>query len=482
MTGDIARDPSHGLTHMHRIRRTMRLTTIAALVAAPLGGCHDFLTGDALTTNPNNPTAASAIQLFVAAQVSLFNQQEGQLARLATMYTQQLSGTNNQQRDYGSSYLLTEGDVAPFWNQTYTGGGLVDLRRVQAAAKEAGDARTQGMAMVLEALRIGTATSLWGDIPYSQAVADEVHPTLDAQQQIYATLQVKLDSAIALLAGAGPGPGGADLIFNGNVGRWTRVAYTLQARYHMHTAERLDQTAYQAALAAAQKGINEAPTSAAQAINGQAPGDLLAVHGNTVNDGNIWSQFLANRADMTANQQFIALLQRRSDPRLAAYFDPAGNGQYQGANQFGVVPSSGASVVDVATRRQFVFQQPIVTWTETQLIMAEALFRLGQADASLQRVNAVRQAAGLPALAGPVTLDQIAEEKYVGLFQNIEAYSDWRRLCYPRLTPGGQGGTPAASGIPARLPYPVGERNANPNIPAPGAAPQRNWDDPNPCP
>lgn len=448
---------------------------------ALLAGCHDYLTGEKLTTNPNSPTSASALQLLVASQASLFNQQEGQLARLATMYTQQLAGTNNQQRDFGSSYLLTEGDVGVFWNQTYVGGGLVDLRRIQAAAKATNDARTQGIALVIEALRIGTATSLWGDIPYSEAAGTSTTPKLDPQQQVYAAVQVKLDSAITLLGSGGAGPGAADLIYGGNAARWIKAANTLKARYALHTAERLGTSAYQAALDAALKGIDEAPTTAAQAIHGQAPGDFRAFHGNTVDDGNEWAQFLSNRADMTASQQFIALLQKRGDPRLAEYFDPAGNGQYQGATQFGTVPASGASVVDVATRRQFTFRQPIITWAETQLILAEARFQLGQASAALANVNTVRQAVGLAPLAGPLTIEQIAEEKYVALYQNVEVYSDWRRTCWPKLTPGGQGGTSSPNGIPARLPYPIGERNANPNIPAPNAAPTRNWDDPNSC-
>jgi len=463
-----------------RIRHLSRAAL--ALTVAALG-CDHFITGEKLTENPNNPTEASALQLFVAAQASLFNQQEGQLARIASMYVQQLSGTNNQQRDYGSFYLLTEGDVGPFWSQTYTGGGLLDLRRVETQARAVGNARVAAIAQILEALRVGTATSLWGDIPYTEATdAAIATPKLDPQQQVYAAVQSKLDSAIAALRALPSGQPalGQDAVYGGDVGRWVAAAYTLKARYHMHTAEKLGTSAYQAALAAAGQGIAEAPTSAAQAMHGQAPGDLRAFHGNTVNDGNVWSQFLDARADMTANQQFVALLQRRADPRLAEYFDPAGNGQYQGADQFGVTPGTGASTVDRATRRALTFRQPLVTWAENQLIIAEASLRLGTGTPTAN-VNAVRQAVGLPVLASPVTLSQIAEEKYVASFQTIEAYSDYRRLCYPRLTPGGQGGTPAAV-IPGRLPYPIGERNANPNVPAPNAAPARNWDDPDACP
>ena len=64
------------------------------------------------------------------------------------------------------------------------------------------------------------------------------------------------------------------------------------------------------------------------------------------------------------------------------------------------------------------------------------------------------------------------EEKYVALFQNTEVWNDYRRTCYPNLTP--------ASGnfIPARLVYGTDERRANPNIPSPSQQPRRNQDRP----
>lgn len=459
------------------------------LGAAGLAACDDFITGEGLTLDPNNPSSADALQLFVAAEGSLLNQQEGQLARLAAMWTQQIAGVFNQQLNYGSQYLLTEGDVNFFWNQTYAGGGLLDLRKVQALAQASGDQKMQGVALFLEAFRMGTATSLWGDIPYSEAAdAAITTPKLDPQQEIYARLQAKLDSAIQLLGGTGSGPiAGAD-VFYGDAPeasrwpRWIRAAYTLKARYHMHTVERLGAPAVQAALAAAQQGINEAPTSATQAIHGQAPGDFRPIHGNDNNSGNVWAQFqLGTRQDIFASQQMITLLQRRSDPRLAAYFDPVASGIYTGANQFGLpVSAAGTSNIDRDTRTVLTFRQPLITWAENQLIIAETQFRLGNTAAALTATNAVRTAVGLPALA-TVTLNDIAEEKYVALFQNVEAYNDWKRNCWPRLTPGGANQTSAAV-VPGRPPYALSERQANPNIPAPNAAPQRNWNDPDACP
>jgi hypothetical protein len=394
---------------------------------------------------------------------------------------QQLSGTNNQQADYGSRYTITEADVNTFWNQSYTGAGLVNLRSAQVQARTLNDQRLLGILLVMEALRIGTVASIWGDIPFSEAGTESTTPKLDPQQQVYAALQVKLDSAITALR-AVPASTPAlpqDVIFQGNATRWLKAANTLKARFHMHTGERLGAPAYQAALAAAQQGIDEAPTPGTQAQDGQAPGNLRATHGATDNvDANIWAQFLRARTDITANQVFIDLLQRRNDPRLQRYFQAVG-GTFRGADQFGRNGAT-AAVVNETARIPRDFRQPIVTWEENQLILAEARFRTGDLPGALQNVNAVRTAMGLTALTGPVTLQQIAEEKYVAMFQNIEAWNDYKRNCFPTLTPGGQNFTSAAE-IPGRLPYAFSERNANPNIPAPSAQPARNWNDPNAC-
>jgi hypothetical protein len=334
----------------------------------------------------------------------------------------------------------------------------------------------------MEALRMGTHTSLWGDVPYSEAAGASASPAFDPQQQVYATVQAKLDTAITALTAAGTSQAAlpTDLVYNGNVGRWIRAANTLKARFHLHTAERLGAPAYQAALAAAQNGINEAPTSVQNAIDGAGPGDFRSFRGNTVNvDANLWAQFLANRTDLTANQQFIDLLNQRNDPRLARYFTlpPGGTGALRGANQFG--GNSGGAAVVGAPRTGLDFRQPLVTWTENQLILAEARFRTGDAAGALTNVNNVRTLVGLPALAS-VTLQDIAAEKYVSMFQNIEAWNDWKRLCFPTLTPGGPNNTSAAA-IPGRLIYPFSEQNANANTPDLSDQPARNWNDPNGC-
>ena len=186
--------PGTGRTARAVTARTAAASAVLLLAAA---GCRDFLTGPGLTENPNAATRASAAQLLVAAEIALFNQQNGQLARFAALFTQQLSGTNNQQQDYGR-YTITEQDVNTFWVQNFIGGALLDYRKIQQQARAAGDQRLLGIALTLEALRIGTAASIWGDIPYRQAADSTISaPSLDPQQQVYADLQ--LNPTVALL-------------------------------------------------------------------------------------------------------------------------------------------------------------------------------------------------------------------------------------------------------------------------------------------
>jgi hypothetical protein len=471
-----------------------RSTRIAGIAAAGLiaAGCSDFL--PSVGQNPNQPTEAAAQVLFIGAQGQAFLRHQGQLARTAGMLTQQLSGINNQQLNWVSQWLGNEGDYNFQMQGFYTGGGLVDWRLIQQATNASGNSVFEGIAKVWEAYTMGTAASIWGDIPYREAVSDIQHPRLDPQEQVYGDLLALLDEGIALInSGVGAGPGSHDLVYGGDRGRWVRAANTLKARYHLHLVEREGNARYQQALTAALAGINEHPGSIANAVHGQGPGDFRARHSASLENGNIWAQFLRARQDIVAGRRLVDILKARDgDPRLAGYFLPMTSGdsagRFTGANQFG--QGSGSLLNNVSGgsgRAAYDFRQPMITWSENQLIIAEAKHQLGDPTA-ISHLNAVRGAVGLPPLAGPITLADIMTEKYIVMFQNIEAWNDYKRTCLPALVPGG---VPQLAEVPGRLPYGRQEREQNPNIHAPesypgnwttGSAPLRNWNDPQPCP
>jgi starch-binding outer membrane protein, SusD/RagB family len=456
------------------MKNILRAAVTSTLLIGSAVACSDFLSGPKLDENPNLATEVrTADQYFIGIQAASWAVQEGALARTAGIWMQHFAGVDRQ---YSSTdiYSVGEDDYSSDWNFIFAQGGLIDIHKMRAAAVKVGDRQREGIAKIYEALEIGTAASIWGDIPYTEADNPDItNPKLDKQLDVYAALQALLSSAISdLSSGIGDGPGSTDLVYGGDSDSWIAVAHTLKARFYMHTAE-VNASAYALANAEAKKGISS------------PAGDYLTYHSGLPTEWNVWSQFDYVDRDtyMRAGKALVDTLKARGDVRLntgcpsdenwcAPYYHGT-VGSAPGQNL-----SSAADLSDLrlfGPTENFDFRQPIITWAETKLIIAETAFRAGNTGEALAAVNAVRVAAGNAPLAS-VTLAQIAVEKWIAMFQNIEVWNDYKRTCLPRLTP-----APGKSAIPARLVYPFSERNANSNIPEPSAQPARNQNDPNAC-
>ena len=469
---------------------------LTVLALTPVGGCSDWLTGPGFTVNPNSPVVATKEQLLAAIATSQESQEEGNLARWAAMFTQQMAGTGRQHATF-QSYGIVEGDVTTYMNRTYTGGGLVDARQVQKLAVTQGDSVFAGIAMVYEALMIGRAASIWGDIPYSEAVGEITQPHLDSQELVYAGIQAKLDTALLWIpktGGTNAGPGATDLVYAGNRAKWLAAANTLKARYYMHWVEAQLVGGSSATLATTACAGNCLQKAVAAATNGikTAADDYRTFHSTNTTEQNFWYQFLkiARTGDVAAGGALVDTLKARrtalGDQRVRAYYDSvsiAGGGfDFRGADRNG--GGSNLSVLS-ATRIAPEFRQPIITAAENNLLLAEAQSRLGQDGPALTALNQGKAASAAStgvtvpaagALTGAALLNEIKVEEWISLFQNIESWSAYKRNCAPRLTPASN-----FTDIPGRLLYGLGERNANTNIPAPSAQPARNKNDPKPC-
>ncbi|HET7233023.1 MAG TPA: SusD/RagB family nutrient-binding outer membrane lipoprotein [Longimicrobium sp.] len=458
---------------MIRLIKPDRLALLACM--AGLAGCSsDFLSVE----DPNQPTQASTAQLFVGHQAAEFAVQEGSLAMAACMFTQQCEGIGGRFVQEMGEYNFTSGTFSGDWSQTYAFGGLVDLREVERRTEEAGDRTWLGIARVWEAFSVGTAASIWGDIPYTEI--GQAQPHLDPQLQVYDQIQALLTTAIGdLNSGTGSGPGALDLVYGGDRQKWIRAANTLKARFYMHTAEVRGAAAYNSAITAALAGI-------------QSPaGDFTAAHTTSTSERNIWFQFQETSFgnDLVAGSLLVNLLKARNDPRLPQYFGVDDGGHYTG----GVSPLRG-------TRIAPDFRQPLVTYIENELILAEAYQKTGNDPLALQHLNLARASVGLPALAGltgTALFQAIVAEKYIAMFQNIEAWNDYKRTCFAglNLVPLSESGSVTPGQVPGRVFYGQTEENANPNIPStssqlsnggvadgqPSLHGFRNANDPTPC-
>src|SRR5689334_11729138 len=230
----------------------MRRNTNVALVSLGLllgtAGCDSFLTGNTLSNNPNLPTSASIQQLFVGVQAGQFAFEEGTVAMMMCEWVQACSAGNSRFVQQAAQYNFGEGSNiganSGDWITAYDGGGLIDIRKVEAATGAGGDSVWLGIAQIWEAFTMGTVSSMWGDVPYSEAVSGKTNPVLDDRFVILGNLQTLLTTAIANLGKSGAGPGPNDLVLGGDKAAWTKVAWTLKASYYMQTAESLGASAY----------------------------------------------------------------------------------------------------------------------------------------------------------------------------------------------------------------------------------------------
>ncbi|MBU0473063.1 MAG: SusD/RagB family nutrient-binding outer membrane lipoprotein [Bacteroidetes bacterium] len=458
---------------MKKNKNTKKIILILATLYSLLFiSCSDFINDPDIQNDPNRATKVSPDLLFNAVQVRQFSRYEGHTSRTAAIWTQQLAGVDRQAISLGI-YDITESEWRTDMDGLYTGGGLVDIRKILKETEAKGWKTYSGIAKVWEALSVGMSASLWGDLPYSEAVSETSTPKLDKQEDIYTAIQALLDQAIINLTEGGGYLPPNDFVYSANSSKWIEAANSLKARFYLHWAE-VDPVNYTRALSAIQKGLSSNANN------------FKTYHTTVENESSTIYQYWRTRnSDIRAGKFLVDLLISKNDPRLEKYFqEGVGSvaGQFIGVEPGGTLTDA-SNLSETTKNPDNAFE--IMTFTEANLIWAECAFKTGDESTALAKLNEARRAEenrwGLPAdtlgtavgLNGDALINTIMQEKYIALFMNVEIYNDWKRTNRPFVTPysGGQ--------IPRRLLYSSNERASNPFILAPSLQPLRNNNDPN---
>jgi hypothetical protein len=318
------------------------------------------------------------------------------------------------------------------------------------------------------ALQLGV--DMWGAMPYSKAfqAQNDYQPTYDTDKGLYDTISNLLNVAITKLSsGAGSDqPGAEDVIYGGDLTKWTKFAHAIKARLYIHQSKG-DATMADSALGEIKQSFTSNTDNA------------VYVFGSTETSANPWYQFNEQRADITFDTSPLGVeLKATNDPRYTIFTNP----KFTDVNEVGMGDYYGS------------INSPVefITYDELLFMTAEATLRtsgnIATAQASYQAaIKANMQKLGVPAASIttyvaangtlPATVSdaiaKVASQEYIALYLNPEAFTLWRRTGSPALTP------IVGNKIPRRFLYPETEYSYNGvNVPKSVTlyAPQIFWD------
>ena len=453
--------------------------SILALLIVFSFSCEDL--NEDINSNPNDILITDVEdKLFLTgAQIANIQLQNGHLNRISGMYSGQLIGFSSLYANiYGYSLSTVESNSE--WFALYVG-VLNNMRQLQ---ENSSNTLLVGIAEIIEGHAFGTAASLWGGIPYSEAGNPEIEdPTFDSQVSVYNAAIQKLNSGISTLQSASSSSLSQDIIFGGNKDKWIEAAHTLVARFSLHKKD------YAGAISAANSGISS------------ASGDMkFNPPATQTGDTNLFATILnGSRAGDLGNSsggQESFLLQLLSNDystnRNHAKTDETARYGYYKINS-----TSGSANTGIIAEDE---PQNMVTYFENELILAEAKARQGSLADGLTHLNNVRSwlnsggnlnsnhssnsykyeafvssdfsSGGIENQDGvdanTAFLREVMEERYVSGFGMHLPFNDARRLrksdsaySVPFVLVGGPNPP-----YPERMPYAATELNSNSNAPA----------------
>jgi hypothetical protein len=407
-------------------------------------------------------------------------------------------------------------DARDVSNNNWNNGYGVRLRNlVDAIRNSEGNesaANLHNIARIWRAYTMMRITDSYGDVPYSQGglgfLEGIAFPEYDSQEAIYTGpegILEELSNATAALSSSLPIPT-REVLYGGDVARWQRLGNSLLLRAGMRLTKVNPTLAQQYVSLAVSRGVMESNDDNAVILH---TSEYRNDPGNSLNGGQSHFNYLV--AD------FVEYLQDTSDPRLGAiavrYVGATGSGSQTEANAsrdpddqigmpMGYDNTNISPVAEAAGIGSFyAYSQPdrtrimdpqapsfLVTHAQTQLLMAEAAHRdwiSGSAAsfyesgirAHMQQISTSYNNTTIPQsdidgylAAHPLEpgreLEQINTQYWIASFLIAdESWANFRRSCYPALTPNPrQDDLPADENFMRRFGYPADERSLNPNV------------------
>ncbi|MFY0252685.1 SusD/RagB family nutrient-binding outer membrane lipoprotein [Chitinophaga sp. 30R24] len=468
-------------------KMTLKYSAVLLLIVS-LGfmGCKKL---DDMSRDPTKPTTTEPQFLLTGAQKSAMdvlysNLQNGFIG----MHYAQYWSANSRVAD--SQYQLDEGNNTTFWNNLYRI-SLHNLNEIilmnQAKQGQPGVANQNAIAQIMTAWIFEMLADTYGNVPYSQAFQNtsNITPKYDDAQAIYNSLLDILQAQITILDASQTSYNTGDIIYNGDVESWRRLAHSLMLRIAIRMADAHPDKAKEIIEAHYQYAISSNKESAQFQYLSTVPNRF------PYND--------ADRAliDYAVSTTLVDYMQSINDPRLPIYARPAA--------EDGVIRGLiyGLSTSDPLHLSESHYSQPgkqvysatmpgiLMGYPEVEFILAEAAARgMNVGNAATHYNNGVRAsitywrdlsgATNINENTIQAYLDQVPYEaadwknvigtqKWLALYlQGFQAWFERTRLQFKK--PGGEplfilpkSGSldRSVAEVPYRLTYPVIEQTQN---------------------
>jgi hypothetical protein len=404
--------------------------------------------------------------------------------------------------DYGgygteATYNTNTSFATQNWDNVYV--TLENLKFVANQSRTKGEEYYLAMSKVMTAFLFQRLVDLYNNVPYSDALGGDklnYYPKYDDAKTVYKAIVGQVDSAIALIASAdastADNPKKYDVLFGGDMGKWTAFANSVKLKILMNMTQLSDGPAFiQAELNGLTTndfmgfGVDAVvnPGYSNAALNQQNPlwqNVGFATNGTSPTTGNSFNRACSYAVNFYTNT---------NDPRLGRFYAPNNAGVVRGralGSQDGtehntVISGVGPGVLASATQGA-----PLMPAFESLFLQAEAVQRgylsgltadslyrsavsesfriLGVSGAAAAAASYVAQndaRVNFSAASDKINVIVLQQWAALNMYDPIESWNNWRRLHIPVDLPVSIYPGTSATHIPYRLLYPLSEYNNN---------------------
>lgn len=502
------------------INKSIIITATAALLFGA-SSCRKFLN---VNNNPNITQTVTVETLLPAAQLYVGSSVGVDLQITGSIWGQYWTQTSNASQYVSfEQYAPGQDAFSTPWQTLYS--GAENFYQLYNLADSLHKKPYKAIALIMQAYTFQLITDAWGDAPFTQALKGQyinghiVNPKYDSQVVVYNGIIKYIDSAkklISTLTAVDVAPTTDDLIYGGDMNKWTHFANTLKLKMLVRMSE-INPTGVQVMI---DSFYASNPT-----FLGLGEDAKIKYGFSTANKSPLYAEATSTVLNGTQNlggsKTCIDSMTSNSDPREYIFYTYAANGTVTGLTQGSYnisvlstaynVPSAYVAG-EVSNSASANAPVNLLTSMESYLLQAEVVARglqassSGMADDSLYyygiKGSFDNYSAALLTEWGSATAydDYLAAGGYWTVYptggstankikfiitqkwfsmcgnQAFESWTEWRRTGYPDFLI-----HPASSVIgnnrPVRFLYPTNESTSNANFPATGLPPltQKVW-------